>query len=619
MTGRVRHSLNSSYSTSSSKRNPSPFLLVATNSPPSSHHSPLTSENYTSESVIELQPTVKHLCWPISYKFKYLKSKGAILILILSLLILSCVDGLYSILLPSILEYDSAKQPKALQSAFVNIIRATVYIFYPLAGWLADTYIGRSKMIIISMWIVFLATLVTAVITSLQYGYSFSSDEHLDKVRLAMVVKYVYPLLFVATTIGVSGFHANLIPFGLDQLQDASGDELMTFIRWYCWTVFVSSSIIFNSFFTCSTYDQMEHQILMIQSCVYVTCGAIALSLYYVFQHWLLKERAVGNPFTKILQVLNYARKHKYPRCRSAFTYWEKGVPSRIDFAKMIYGGPFKTEEVEDVKTFYRMLTVLSTLIIVFTAVNAPIDSIGLLAKHLKGNPSVPNDTLAVCFFDSLLENLGFLVGVIAIPLYDFLVNPFIQNCIPTSLKRVGFGSLLFATSILCSFILDTVGHTSEHKDTISCDISCLFSNTTTHDLLLDYHITTIPGFLAGLALPIVAIGIYEFICAQAPNSMKGLFVGIAYCTIGLGGAFGFLLMLPFYIHPSLDWPVSCGFWYYLLNLLIIVTGFVVFCTAARCYKRRERDDPTFEQANVEAHYETTLIAQKTDGRPELC
>jgi len=132
-------------------------------------------------------------------------------------------------------------------------------------------------MIIISMWIVFLAALVTAVITSLQYGYSFSFDEYLDKERLATVDKYVYPLLFVATTIGVSGFHANLIPFGLDQLQDASGDELMTFIRWYCWTVIVSYSIIFTSFLTCSKYDQMEHLILLIQSCVYVNCSALAL------------------------------------------------------------------------------------------------------------------------------------------------------------------------------------------------------------------------------------------------------------------------------------------------------------------------------------------------------
>ena len=33
--------------------------------------------------------------------------------------------------------------------------------------------------------------------------------------------------------------------------------------------------------------------------------------------------------------------------------------PGRIDFAKEKYGGPFTTEQVEDVKTFFRVLAIL--------------------------------------------------------------------------------------------------------------------------------------------------------------------------------------------------------------------------------------------------------------------
>ena len=46
----------------------------------------------------------------------------------------------------------------------------------------------------------------------------------------------------------------------------------------------------------------------------------------------------------------------KYPRLRSAFTYWEDKPYSRIDLGKAKYGGPFITEQVEDVKTFFRVL-----------------------------------------------------------------------------------------------------------------------------------------------------------------------------------------------------------------------------------------------------------------------
>ena len=44
----------------------------------------------------------------------------------------------------------------------------------------------------------------------------------------------------------------------------------------------------------------------------------------------------------------------QHPRQRSAFTYCEDTIPSRIDFGKSKYGGPFTTEQVEDVKTLLR-------------------------------------------------------------------------------------------------------------------------------------------------------------------------------------------------------------------------------------------------------------------------
>ena len=76
------------------------------------------------------------------------------------------------------------------------------------------------------------------------------------------------------------------------------------------------------------------------------------------FSHWLVKEPVTNNPLKLIYQVLKYAVKNKYPRLRSAFTYWEDRPYSRIDLGKNKYGGPFTIEQVEDVKTFFRILAV---------------------------------------------------------------------------------------------------------------------------------------------------------------------------------------------------------------------------------------------------------------------
>ena len=53
---------------------------------------------------------------------------------------------------------------------------------------------------------------------------------------------------------------------------------------------------------------------------------------------------------------------HDYPRLQSAFTYSGNERPSRMDYAKERYGGPFTAEQVEDVKTFLRILGLLFCL-----------------------------------------------------------------------------------------------------------------------------------------------------------------------------------------------------------------------------------------------------------------
>ena len=76
------------------------------------------------------------------------------------------------------------------------------------------------------------------------------------------------------------------------------------------------------------------------------------------FNKTLVKEPTSPNPLKLLYNVLKYAARNKYPRSRSAFSYWDE-KKSRIDLSKTKYGGPFTFEEVEDVKTFLRMLGII--------------------------------------------------------------------------------------------------------------------------------------------------------------------------------------------------------------------------------------------------------------------
>ena len=97
----------------------------------------------------------------------------------------------------------------------------------------------------------------------------------------------------------------------------------------------------------------------MVMSLLPVLLLSVGLILDFHFHHKLVKEPVTVNPVSLILKVLKYAAKHKYPVQRSAFTYCENERPTRLDYGKSKYGGPFTTEQVEDVKTFGRVLVVI--------------------------------------------------------------------------------------------------------------------------------------------------------------------------------------------------------------------------------------------------------------------
>ncbi len=142
----------------------------------------------------------------------------------------------------------------------------------------------------------------------------------------------------------------------------------------------------------------------------------------------LIKEPVTQNPFKLVYTVVKFAIKNNYPRCRSAFTYCEDELPSHLDLGKHKYGGPFTTEQMEDVKTFLRLLTV------VFIGCSMPsmvtiVNSQNLLAeiildKDIATRPSIE------CYMNKLYANTctQLITATILIPLYEFVLYPLLHK-----------------------------------------------------------------------------------------------------------------------------------------------------------------------------------------------
>ena len=142
-------------------------------------------------------------------------------------------------------------------------------------------------------------------------------------------------------------FSAALLPFMTDQLLGATADELSAVVYWYNW--FYNFSLVLLACIMC-TVRSLNFSALYFLTIPCAACLAVIIISDCLCCQRLDRTHKVTNPIT-LIQVLNYARKHRYPQRRSAFTYFNEEHPSNMDFGKEKFGGPFTEEGVEDVKT----------------------------------------------------------------------------------------------------------------------------------------------------------------------------------------------------------------------------------------------------------------------------
>ena len=131
---------------------------------------------------------------------------------------------------------------------------------------------------------------------------------------------------------------------------------------------------------------------------------------------------------------------------RSAFTFCEEVAPSRIDFGKDQYGGPFSTEEVEDVKTFLRLLLLLVTLF----GYHVAGDGFAIV-HHMQQYSCCPSLIVWELFSFNPTSTTSLIV-LISIPVLKCLPN--IHKYTPNMLKRIGIGLILLVLQELIYIFL---------------------------------------------------------------------------------------------------------------------------------------------------------------------
>jgi peptide/histidine transporter 3/4 len=314
---------------------------------------------------------------------------------------------------------------------------------------------------------------------------------------------------------------------------------------------------------------------------------------------WFYSEPGHQNPYKVVLRVFNFARKHKYPLQRSAFTYCDDERPTRLDFAKERFGGPFTTEQVEDVKIFLRILIILIVIgpVLVLDVPTSPIFMF-FFGVHFGSSE--------YCSWSWIIVSSGLLrhiTSVLFLPAYIcVLFSRLCRNHTPSIFCRLGCGIGLYILGALSIFFVEIAGHVQYQENDMYC-INRITSNGTAGYLNLHWAAYIPSNLLIGIGPTLLTVTVFEFISAQSPHTMKGLLLGTYFAISGMYQFIASVVLVPFASHnfwtnkhPS---RAGCLFGYFLFLCLIAVFGMILFIVAARRYKYRQREDRPYDHRFV--------------------
>ena len=552
---------------------------------------------------------------------KIVRSKEALLVLVLNFFIHIIY---YSFISPThyVYVHHSVLLAILVNSSFSTLLRFT----YPFAGYLADTKFGRLKTLLFSLKVLSPGVALVIIGGAMLLVALVLLPTELGKqvfYVLLVIGSFLFLLGFLLTMLGVIGFKANVIQFGLDQLFDSPCDEQVVFVYWCTWAFFLARLLMH---FVFATAKKVGHSDLVKFCSIGITLLVSEIFILVLWQvarrhqTWFLVSTESLNPYRLVYLVTRFSWKHKVPVYRSAFTYCEDEIPSGLDLGKGKYGGPFTTEQVEDVKVFYGILKVLFAVGPTFALLYICDPMISVLQANIGGpnmtsasNPSTSRSlqTIGEILFDALDQ----IFVLVVVPTYLVLIRPFISYYTPGILKKMGVAMTFALLGVVVLFVMELVLHEQREGNrncmfavsdvTAGSNDSHWTESTTTLSLFNSMrYFSVIYRSLVNVLVIFSHVSVYEFVCSQGPHAMKGFLIGITYALRGfsdmLGPLFGFLLG---WFWPRREGVPSCGMVFYLVTLVLGIFSLFLFVYVSSHYKYRVRDEPCRVQQYVENFY----------------
>jgi peptide/histidine transporter 3/4 len=503
------------------------------------------------------------------------QSKGSVIILIVS-----------SLLLLNLGFNELLQSPSAgAASSLYNIEALPVFFFYfiyPLLSLIGERF-NRYRVICFSLVLLLVINAIVIVLNvvrllfdqnvfNLTMEHNTTADVNEAESINSQVITSVTVLIYIAVFLNYvpyALFRSNIIQLGTDQMLFSPSQYIKTFIYWFIFIIPFTQLIADAIFYPLQYFRVGTRVLVFIIVFIAFLSFLTASNIILCFKKYInIEPTPPTNPLKVIYKVTMYALRHKVPSFRSAFTYGEKS-PGRFDLAKQRYGGPFTTEQVEDVKSFGRILVVL----ISFSGWFYVESTVGITVYYT--NITGMNLTVAeevILGYPFVIQSFIFAAGIL---IFQLILFPYCSLRLPSILFRIGMG--LFVG--LLSSIVQTI-------------LSAYINE-------IPFSLLALPQMLNGVG-QLLSFSIFEFIIAQAPYRMQGFLLGILYSQLSIAHISKAITILT---------PLGYSWIYYLAKTIIVFLFFIMFVTVALKYTPRSRNElSTVNERNIiEEHWDRIL------------
>ena len=318
------------------------------------------------------------------------------------------------------------------------------YTLYPISISLLTNYFRRYSVIRCSLWVTCVAVFLTVIVLLIDYVLSIPSAARIgfDNVRPTTYITGLLVLAFILLSVGLGGFHSNVIAFGYEQMESASAEELVTYIHLCLGLENLGLGIAFMyPAINARLEDTYAAKLALYLSLMCAAMVTVVAALVLLCQnHVVIEEPNVPNPLKLIFKVAWYSK-----RVHSSFN--QLTFPSQGNNSPVVM--PFTAREVDDVKTFFRSLPIFIPLGL-FMVVNVAATRIAPVAVLTAANKS---DDVSPAL---LVVSYGISYAIVPpfILVYHFVLARVFYSRYVTILNRMTIGVFLMMLSVTTATIM---------------------------------------------------------------------------------------------------------------------------------------------------------------------